>query len=268
MSLLKQGAQIQHPTDRNLRYEVLQLIGKGGFGEAYAAVRLRDDNDDPQEVTCLKVTRDKDSWHGEAYFMGLLRGEAHVVRMVDSFPAFVGDGQAARMLFCIEMELIERGSVADAFANGEKAWPEERVTRQIRYLLKPLSILHRMYTPHRDITPGNVFIRNNVGLLLGDYGIAKAALLKSGVIADAYNRAFRPPGLGMFWDRSDDIYQVGLLAMTLLSGEQQTNEVKKPAVNQLTSRGQLREVIKQAISVKSQRYESAEEMSAALAKAA
>jgi serine/threonine protein kinase len=265
MALLKQGALVQHPTERNLRYEIIELIGKGGFGEAYMAACLYDDHDST-EVGCLKVTRDKASWHGEAYFMGLLREEAHVVKMVDSFPALVGEGQAARMLFCIEMELIERGSVADAFANGEKAWEEDRVARQIRYLLKPLSILHRMYTPHRDITPGNIFLKNNIGLLLGDYGIARTALLKSGVVADAFNPAFIPPGLGTFWDRSDDIYQVGLLAMTLLAGEVQTNEVKKPAVNQLTSKGALREIIKRAISVKSQRYESALDMSADLAK--
>jgi serine/threonine protein kinase len=199
--------------------------------------------------------------------MGLLKGEGHVVQIKDSFPALVGEGQAARMLFCIDMQLVERGSVIDACANGDVPWSEDRVVRQIRYLLKPLSILHRMYTPHRDITPGNVFIGAHSALLLGDYGIARPALLKRGVLADAFNPEFTPRDLKTFWDRSDDIYQVGLLAMTLLAGEPQTNEVKKPAVNQLTSKGPLREIIKQAISVKSQRYESAAEMAADLAQA-
>ncbi len=192
--------------------------------------------------------------------MGLLRGVGHVVQMIDSFPALVGEGQAARMLFCIDMQFVERGSVADTFAAGDKRWSEDRVGHQIRYLLKPLSMLHRMYTPHRDITPGNVFVGNHCSLLLGDYGIARPALLKKGVSADAFSPAFRPPDLKTFWDRRDDIYQVGLLAMTLLAGEVQTNEVKKPAVNHLTDKGPLRDIIKCAISVKSKRYESATEM--------
>jgi serine/threonine protein kinase len=269
MPLLKPGVLVQHPTRRELRYEVIRLIGKGGFGEAYEAEVLHDECDDAIARTCLKVTsaRNKDDWHGEAYFMSLLQDAGHVVRLVDSFPALVGEGQAARMLFCIDMQLVERGSLRDALDAGEPAWPEARVARQIRYLLKPLSILHRMYAPHRDITPGNVFVGERSALLLGDYGIAKPALLESGVRADAFNPAFIPRDLGAFWSRSDDIYQVGLLAMTLLFGEVQTNEIKKPAVNQVTSKGPLRDVIKCALSVKSQRYESAMDMSADLADA-
>lgn len=264
MPLLRRGTLVQHSTQRDVRYEIVQMIGKGGFGEAYESHVLLDSEEEPVGVTCLKVTRDKEPWHGEAYFMGLLRNVGHVVRMRDSFPAFVGEGQAARMLFCIDMELVERGSVADSFANGDAAWSEDRVARQIRYLLKPLSILHNMHTPHRDITPGNVFIGDRSALLLGDYGIARAALLKRGVVADAFNPAFIPRDLKTYWDSSDDIYQIGLLAMTLLAGEIQTNDVKKPAVNQLTSRGPFREIIKRAISVKSQRYASAMEMAADL----
>lgn len=153
MGLLKPDTEVQHSTDRDLRYCVGELIGSGGFGEAYVARKLWDFDEEDGELTCLKVTRDKDSWHGEAYFMGLLRDAGHVVRLNDSFPALVGEGQAARMLFCIDMELVERGSVADAFERGERNWPEDRVARQIRFLLQPLGILHHMNTPHRDITP-------------------------------------------------------------------------------------------------------------------
>jgi serine/threonine protein kinase len=267
MPLLKPGALIQHPTRRNLRFEIVEMLGKGGFGEAYLSDVLLDEYDDALEATCLKVTKDKESWHGEAYFMGMLRGANHVVQMRDSFPALVGEGQAARMLFCIDMELVEQGSVCDMLDAGESEWSEDRVARQIRYLLKPLSILHRMYTPHRDITPMNVFVGPRSSLLLGDYGIAKTALLKRGVRADVFNSDYTPRDLNAFWDRSDDIYQVGLLAMTLLTGDLQRNDVRKPDVNQVTSNGPFRDIIKRALSVKSQRYESAMAMSADLAAA-
>ncbi len=56
------------------------------------------------------------------------------------------------------------------------------------------------------------------------------------------NPAFCPPDLKTFWDRRDDLYQVGLPAWTLLSGEVHHGGVKKPAVNVLAKKdGVLRD---------------------------
>jgi hypothetical protein len=53
--------------------------------------------------------------------------------------------------------------------------------------------------------------------------------------------------------------------MTLLSGDVHYAGVKKPAVNQLTSKGGvLRDAIKTAIGVKAQRFEDANVMRAVL----
>ena len=101
---------------------------------------------------------------------------------------------------------------------------------------------------------------------LGDFGITTTAKLKAGVRTfGVYNPAFRPPDLKTFWDRRDDIYQTGLLALTLLSGEVQYGGVRRVAVNPLTTRGgALREVVKKALDVKSRRYDHAMAMAAAL----
>lgn len=125
-----------------------------------------------------------------------------------------------------------------------------------------------MNVAHRDITPGNVFVGDRAALLLGDYGITQAALLYRGVRADSYTPAFKPPDLKAFWDRRDDIYQIGLLAATLLTGEVQLAGIKKPEVNGFTTKGGLREVIKCALSVKSQRFPHAMAMADALKEAA
>lgn len=264
MTILHEGDVIQHGTKRDVRYRVTDLLGSGGFGEAYAVLQLDENDEVVDQPTCLKVTKDGDSWHGEAYFMGLLRRMPHVVQMQDAFPAIVGEGQAGRMIFCIEMDLVQGGTVDDLCESGDLPWPTARVARQIRLLLGPLATLHNMQIAHRDITPQNVFIGPRSSLLLGDYGITKAALLHKGVRVDAANWAFTPKDLKTFWDRRDDIYQVGLLAMTLLTGEVQTNELKKPAVNAVTDKGALRDALKCALSVKSQRFVDASEMAEAL----
>ena len=46
----------------------------------------------------------------------------------------------------------------------------------VGYVLGPLTIMHRIGTPHRDITPANVYIGNRCALKLGDFGVAKTAL--------------------------------------------------------------------------------------------
>ena len=103
---------------------------------------------------------------------------------------------------------------------------------------------------------------NRAVLKLGDFGITKAGFKKMGVRADAAAWHYAPSDIGAFWRPADDVYQVGLLMITLLSGEETGNTVRKVDVNQLTTRGYgLREAIKAAISVKSQRPQTARDLS-------
>ena len=87
----------------------------------------------------------------------------------------------------------------------------------------------------------------------------------TGVLADLYHPRYRPPSLGQRWVPSDDIYQVGLLAMTLRSGWPCDNTTGQVAVNQRFSRGPLRDAVKQAIQTnRRQRFPDAGSMITAL----
>lgn len=239
-------------------YRIRTFLGEGGFGAAYVAFRLDEDGEEYGEPVCLKVTSNADAWHGEAFFAGLLRESNYVVKQHDAFPTMLVDGRGSRMVFVTEMEFLESGTVQDACWDGRLPWPEDRVARKVRGLLQPLSLLHNMGASHRDITPGNVYVANRAVLKLGDFGITKAGLKKSGVRADLATWRFAPSDIGAFWRPADDVYQVGLLMLTLLAGEEVTNTVRKVDVNQLTSRHfGLRDAIKAAISPKSQRPQTA-----------
>ncbi len=243
-------------------YRIQEFLGEGGFGAAYAAYRIDEDGNQDGEVVCLKFTNEAAVWHGEAFFAGILRDTNNVVRQREAFPTMIVDGQSTRMAFVIEMDFMGTGTVRDACTDGRLPWPEDRVARKIRGLLQPLSLLHNMGVSHRDITPGNVYVANKAVLKLGDYGIAKVGFKKSGVPADVASWPYAPSDIGAFWRPADDVYQVGLLMLTLLAGEEVDNTVGKVYVNQLTSRGYgLRDAIKMAISVKSQRPQTASELS-------
>lgn len=256
---LPNGTEIENQITGDV-YRLERYLSQGGFGTAYVACKLRGERAVGDPV-CLKLTTDADAWHGEAYFGGLLRSQSNVVRQLDAFPTSIVTGGKRRTAFVIEMELVVTGTVRDACLDGRLPWPEDRVARKIRGLLKPLSILHSMGVSHRDITPGNVFVGNRASLKLGDYGIARARLKPAGVPADLATWSFAPPVIGAYWRPADDVYQVGLLMMTLLHGSEITNDYGAVAVNRLTSKDfGLRAVIKKAIGSRASRHMTATEL--------
>lgn len=249
-----------------VNYRIKQYLGHGGFGTAYRAVELNNSGGEKKNSdTCLKIALRADEWHGEVYFANLLRNVGHVVVMKSAFPTRIFDGGRLRIAFAINMEWVAAGTVRDACDNDEAQWTEEQVCKRVRLLLRPLTLLHAMGVSHRDVTPPNIFIGNKKVLKLGDFGITKAQLHPSGVHADALNPAFAPKDLGTWWRPADDVYQVGLLMATLLAGEEMYTGVKKPEINQITRPGRLREAIKAAISVKSQRPQDATQLARMLA---
>lgn len=248
-------------TVHGVSYRLFDRLGSGGFGDAYLACEV-DSDDDPIPGTecCLKLSIHDDEWHGEVYFSNLLRGQAHVVQMLSAFPAEARVQGKKRVVFAIQMEYIQDGTVRDLVMNDELPWTEEQIRRRVRLLLEPLAVLHDRGISHRDVTPANVFVAPRKVLKLGDFGITKAQLKVSGVHADALNPYFAPRDLGTFWRPADDVYQAGLLMATLASGELMGTEMGKVAVNQFTTKGKLRDAIKAAISPKSQRPQTARDM--------
>lgn len=256
---LPNGTEIENQITNEV-YRLERYLSQGGFGTAYVARKLHGDQA-VGDAVCLKLTTDADAWHGEAYFGGILRSQSNVVQQLDAFPTMVVSGGRRRAAFVIEMELVATGTVRDACVDERLPWPEDRVARKVRGLLKPLGILHDMGVSHRDVTPPNVFVGNRASLKLGDYGIARASLKASGVRADIANWPFAPADIGAFWRPADDVYQVGLLMMTLLSGEEITHHYGARAANAVTSKGYgLREVIKKAIGPRSRRHTTASEL--------
>lgn len=265
MRRLPAGTLIQDEVN-GTQYRIKRYLGHGGFGTAYQAVELNNSGSERRHSdTCLKIALAADEWHGEVYFSNLLRNVGHVVEMKSAFPTRVFYGGRSRIAFAINMEWVTAGTVRDACDRGEAEWTEEQVCKRVRLLLQPLTLLHGMGVSHRDVTPPNVFIGNRKVLKLGDFGITKAQLHPSGVHADVLNPAFAPRDLGTWWRPADDVYQVGLLMATLLAGEEIVTGIKKPAINQIARRGKVREAIKAAISIKSQRPQDAAQLARMLA---
>jgi serine/threonine protein kinase len=170
-------------------------------------------------------------------------------------------------LYVLALDYMPGGTVADRLAAG-RVWPEHRVVREIRGLLGLLDELHRGGATHRDVTPQNVFVVGERRLVLGDFGIARHGLGGRPIYADAFAEAFVPRSLRAWsrtrWLPSDDVYQVALLAVSLLCG----CEVERAGSRELARlpcSPDLAEALRRALGPRRERYPDAAAMLAALA---
>lgn len=210
--------------DTGHRYRIDGRLGDGGYGQIYLASRLASTSDHVLRKVCVKVCASAADWHGEAHMGHLLAGHDEVVQVIEAFACSAGARGATR--YVIVSELMREGTVADLVADGSwHGWRPARVRREIRVLLGILTLMHAAGVTHRDIKPDNVFLRGG-HLALGDFGIAKHALTPRHSSLDAYTPAYMPADVDDFrhWATWFDIYQLGLLTCTLLTGVDWTND--------------------------------------------
>jgi hypothetical protein len=257
------ASQVIASPESQLRYRVERLIGKGGFGEAYLAHRIGRSTAVP-DVVCIKVSDSIDGWVREAYFGKLLEGHPRAIGVFDIFPLMRPDG---RMLYYLALEYACDGDLAGFLHRTGKGWSEALVRREIAGILQVLGKLHRGQLLHRDLTPMNVFVCEHRRLKLGDFGIVRQQSDQRGVTVRTMNALTAPSdiiaGAVPKWQARDDVFQVGQLLAMLVKGNAR-ERIRPPDVRALPCSDQLKEIIYRCIGERRKRYESADELIAAL----
>lgn len=149
------------PDSSGTDFRVLNLIGRGGMGEVYAATQLSLDR--PVAVKLLPSACVRDA-AAKARFLAEARTVArlHHPNIVQVLAAGEMDG---RPYFA--MELV-RGPTA---VDSRFARIEDLVRFGIR-LAEALAYAHACGVVHRDVKPGNVFVGEGGRVKLGDFGLA------------------------------------------------------------------------------------------------
>jgi len=248
--------------DSGLQYRIDRLLGEGGFGQVYLATRIGRSGVVPSAV-CIKISARIDGWVREVYFGQLLDDHPRAIRVFDRFP-LVRDG---RMLYCLVLEYARHGDLSAFLARSDKRWTEATTRREISGVLEVLAKLHRGQALHRDLTPMNVFVCDGYKLKLGDFGIVRQASDRRGITAHTMNTLTAPSDLIARavpkWQARDDVYQVGQLLGMLLKGDARLR-VRPHEVRGFTCTDQLKEIVYRCIGERRKRYESADELIAAL----
>ena len=260
--LLAPDQVVQSP-ETDLQYRIERAVGAGGFGQAYLATRLGRSASVPQTV-CVKVSTRIDGWLREAYFGQVLGGHDRAIRVYDAFPLMHADG---RVRYFLVLEYAEHGDLSAYLRRAGTGWSEHVVRREIAGILDVLGRLHRGQTLHRDLTPLNVFVCAGPRLKLGDFGIVRQQSDARGITANTMNRMTAPSDLfdraAPKWQARDDVYQVGQLLGMLIRGDA-ARRIRTSDVRGLGCTDHLKEIVHRCLGERRKRYESADEMIAAL----
>ena len=205
-------------------YRITQIIGQGGMGIVYRAVRA--DDEYRLEVAikvatmCLLSPELRQRFLAERQILANL-DHHNIARLLDG-------GTTPEGIPYVVMELVE-GQAIDAYCNQAKLGPRERVELMIS-VAQAIDYAHRHLVVHRDLKPENVFVTSEGEPKLLDFGIAKALspeapgaepapkLTQDSARLMTLEYASPEQVLGLTVTTATDVYQLGVLLYLLLSG--------------------------------------------------
>ena len=149
------------------RYELLELLGRGGMGEVW---RARDTATD--RVVAVKVLLPH--WANDDVFQQRFRREAHAAASLNE-PHVVpihDYGEIDGRLF-VDMRLINGSDLQTLIAEGPL--PPSRAIQIVEQVAMALDAAHEIGLVHRDVKPSNVLVAKFDFTYLIDFGIAQAS---------------------------------------------------------------------------------------------
>jgi eukaryotic-like serine/threonine-protein kinase len=170
------------PGKRCGRYQLLELLGRGGMADVYAACRF--DIDGPRTRFALKLLQRK--WSLDPQLRAMFESEARLTTSLNH-PNLVRVYEAGEHLglpFMV-MEYVDGVSCAKVLrtvaSRGERlpAGPALVICAEV---LKGLSHAHgatdesgrSLGIVHRDVSPGNILVSRSGRIKLADFGIARS----------------------------------------------------------------------------------------------
>jgi len=204
------------------RYDIVRLIGVGGMGTVYEAVRA--DDQYRQRVAIKLVQRDLDSDLAMARF---LRERQILASLQHPNIAVLHDGSVtAEGRPYLVMEYIA-GQPITAWCTARALDVRARVAL-FRQVCRAVHHAHQNLVIHRDLKPGNILVTEDGTVKLLDFGIAKLldadtgddALPLTRDSARPYTPEYASPEQirGEVLKTTSDVYSLGVVLYELLAG--------------------------------------------------
>ena len=198
------------------RYELVELVGRGGFAEVYRALNVRLQRTEALKILSERLTEEED-------FAKRFEQEARVAASLDH-PNIVKiyDYGGLDGLFWFSMQFVDGPSLGSRLKSGSRVEPFTAARIGIR-VLDALRYSHERGVIHRDIKPDNILIDREGRPYIADFGVAKSqlALVKTQAGTLLGSPAYMSPEQlqGRALDGRSDLYSVGVTLYKALAGE-------------------------------------------------
>ncbi|GMA29052.1 Stk1 family PASTA domain-containing Ser/Thr kinase [Arenivirga flava] len=206
------------------RYEVGELVGRGGMADVYKGRDAR-----LGRTVAIKLL--KPSLATDPTFRARFRKEAQaaarmahptIVRVFDAGEDTIEEDGAERQQPFIIMEFIDGTVLRDLLEEGPLE-PDE-AARIAGSVLTALEYSHRAGVVHRDIKPGNIMLARNGQVKVMDFGIARAVSDTASTVAQTtavlgtanYFSPEQARNEGV--DARTDLYSTGVVLFEMLTG--------------------------------------------------
>jgi eukaryotic-like serine/threonine-protein kinase len=211
------------------RYQIEQVLGRGGMGMVYRAVDLQLDETVAIKTLLAEVLmRSPEEVERFKREIRLARKITHrnVLRTYDY-------GEAEGVYF-ISMEYVRGYTLAELLEESPRMAP--RVVMGVsRQICRGLQAAHEQGIIHRDIKPQNVLIDHKGEVKLMDFGIARMAeapeaMTAAGLIVGTPHYMSPEQVQGKQLDPRSDVYAMGVMLYEMLAGERPFNSPSLMAV--------------------------------------
>ncbi len=194
------------------RYEILEVLGRGGEGRVVRALDHQHDRVVALKIRTVHSTADRDDLLAEARV--LLNLPAHPALPLLREDFFEGDS------YVIVMDFVDGIDLAKLL--GQRGRPGLAPSSVLSYLADTADALTHLHTQHPavihgDIKPGNLILTRGGHVKLVDFGMSSTPTARR---RRAGTPDFRAPELGGGFppSRATDIYSLAATAFTLFTG--------------------------------------------------
>ena len=198
------------------RYEIAQLLGRGGMGAVYKA-----HDTELNRVVAVKLIRPELAKNPEVLQrfkqeLILARQVTHknVIRIFDL-------GQSEGIKF-ITMDFVEGQDLRRLLSERGK-FPPEQAARVMLQICRALEAAHAEGVIHRDLKPQNILLDGNGRVYVMDFGIARSAYLpgmtQTGAIIGTPEYMSPEQARGERLTERSDLFSLGVIFYELLTGK-------------------------------------------------